>query len=69
MMARVVSLRLSVTQFSGDFMDERQSARSSAPNLDRLVTFYCDLFGFEMIFEFEWVAGVDAFDRMMAIIG
>lgn len=41
----------------------------STPNLERLVAFYCDLFGFEKVFEFEWGVGVDAFDRMMATKG
>jgi len=41
----------------------------STSNLERLVAFYCDLFGFEKVFEFEWGVGVDAFDRMMAAKG
>jgi glyoxylase I family protein len=41
----------------------------STPDLDRLTTFYCDLFGFERVFEFAWEPGVDAFDAMMAVKG
>ena len=41
----------------------------STPDLDRLTAFYCDLFGFELVFEFAWDEGVEAFDRMMAIEG
>ena len=43
-------------------------AAISTPNLERSVAFYRDVFGFETVFEFEW-AGVDAFDRMMAVKG
>ena len=43
-------------------------AAISTPNLERLVAFYRDVFGFETVFEFEW-AGVDAFDRMLAVKG
>jgi catechol 2,3-dioxygenase-like lactoylglutathione lyase family enzyme len=41
----------------------------STPDLDRLTTFYCDLFGFERVFEFAWEPGIDAFDAMMAVKG
>lgn len=41
----------------------------STPNLERLVAFYRDIFGFERVFDCEWAAGVDAFDRMMAVKG
>jgi glyoxylase I family protein len=44
-------------------------AAISTPNLERLLTFYSDIFGFEKVFEFEWAAGMDAFDRMMAVKG
>ena len=39
----------------------------STSDLDRSVAFYCDLFGFEKVFEFEWQAGMEVFDRMMAL--
>lgn len=39
----------------------------STPDIDRLTTFYCSLFGFERVFETEWQAGVVAFDNMMAL--
>jgi len=41
----------------------------STSNLDRSVAFYCELFGFERAFDFEWQPGVEAFDRMMALHG
>jgi glyoxylase I family protein len=41
----------------------------STPDLDRLTTFYCDLFGFERVFEFAWEPGIEAFDDMMAVKG
>jgi glyoxylase I family protein len=39
----------------------------STPNIDRLVRFYMDLFGFEQVFDLEWGVGVDAIDSMMAL--
>jgi glyoxylase I family protein len=44
-------------------------AAISTPNLERAVAFYRDCFGFEPVFEFSWQAGVEAFDRMMAVKG
>jgi len=42
-------------------------AAISTPDIDRLTRFYCDAFGFEKVFDFEWSAGVVAFDAMMAL--
>jgi catechol 2,3-dioxygenase-like lactoylglutathione lyase family enzyme len=39
----------------------------STGNLDRSVAFYSSLFGFEPVFDFEWPAGVEMFDRMMRL--
>lgn len=39
----------------------------STCDLERSVSFYTTLFGFERVFEFEWHAGVKSFDRMMAL--
>ena len=39
----------------------------STCNLERSVAFYCELFGFEKVFEFEWQPGVALFDRMMRL--
>jgi glyoxylase I family protein len=39
----------------------------SSPDIDRLTTFYCDLFGFERVFDLEWGVGADGIDRMMAL--
>jgi len=39
----------------------------STPDIARLSAFYCDLFGFERVFELEWAAGMAAYDRMMAV--
>lgn len=41
----------------------------STPDLERSVAFYRDCFGFEPVFEFEWEAGIEAFDQMMAVKG
>jgi catechol 2,3-dioxygenase-like lactoylglutathione lyase family enzyme len=41
----------------------------STANLERSVAFYCTLFGFEKVFDFEWQPGVEMFDRMMALRG
>ncbi len=41
----------------------------STANLERSVAFYCTLFGFEKIFDYEWKAGAEMFDRMMALRG
>lgn len=41
----------------------------STADLDRSVAFYCDLFGFQKVFDFQWSPGVAAFDRMMALRG
>lgn len=41
----------------------------STPDLERLAAFYCGLFGFERVLDFEWSAGADAFDRMLAVDG
>jgi catechol 2,3-dioxygenase-like lactoylglutathione lyase family enzyme len=39
----------------------------STPDIDRLTTFYCDLFGFERVFDLEWPKGTTAIDEMMAL--
>ena len=39
----------------------------STCNLERSVAFYCELFGFEKVFEFEWQPGSALFDRMMRL--
>jgi glyoxylase I family protein len=39
----------------------------STPDLDRLTAFYCDLFGFERVFDLEWAKGAGGIDRMMAL--
>jgi catechol 2,3-dioxygenase-like lactoylglutathione lyase family enzyme len=39
----------------------------STCNLERSVAFYCELFDFEKVFEFEWQPGVALFDRMMRL--
>jgi len=39
----------------------------STPNLPRLVRFYCDVIGFEVIFETSWAPGVPAIDAMMEL--
>jgi catechol 2,3-dioxygenase-like lactoylglutathione lyase family enzyme len=41
----------------------------STPNLDRVVAFYRDLFGFEVAVDFGWPAGSDVTDRIMALDG
>jgi catechol 2,3-dioxygenase-like lactoylglutathione lyase family enzyme len=41
----------------------------STANLERSVAFYCTLFGFEKVFDFEWKPGMEMFDRMMALRG
>ena len=44
-------------------------AAISRPDIDRLVAFYKDLFGFETAYEDAWDPGVEAYDRMMALEG
>ena len=39
----------------------------STPDIDRLTSFYCDLFGFERVFDLEWGIGADGIDQMMAL--
>lgn len=39
----------------------------STPDIDRLTAFYCNLFGFEPVLDFEWQKGVEAYDTMMAL--
>ncbi len=41
----------------------------STGNLDRAVTFYRDLFGFEVATEFSWPAGSELSDRIMNLPG
>jgi catechol 2,3-dioxygenase-like lactoylglutathione lyase family enzyme len=41
----------------------------STCNLERSMAFYCELFGFERVFEFAWRPGIEAFDRMMGLRG
>ena len=39
----------------------------STPDLDRLVSFYRDVFGFEVIEEFEWEKGYEAADQVTGL--
>lgn len=39
----------------------------SSPDLDRLVAFYRDVIGFELVYELDWEAGNAPIDRMMAL--
>ena len=39
----------------------------STPDLKRLKQFYCDLFGFEEIFGFEWRQGSEISDRIVGL--
>jgi catechol 2,3-dioxygenase-like lactoylglutathione lyase family enzyme len=39
----------------------------STPDIDRLTAFYCDLFGFERVFEMEWPIGAEAIDRILGL--
>ena len=39
----------------------------STPDLDRLVRFYCDLFGFEVEFNFPWDEANEAFKKSHAV--
>lgn len=41
----------------------------STPDIARLSAFYCDLFGFERVFDMAWEQGADDIDRMMAVHG
>ena len=39
----------------------------STPDIDRLTRFYCQAFGFERVFDFDWPVGVTEIDDMMAL--
>jgi len=39
----------------------------STPDLDRLVSFYRDVFGFEVVEEFEWEKGYEAADQVASL--
>jgi catechol 2,3-dioxygenase-like lactoylglutathione lyase family enzyme len=41
----------------------------STPDLDRLVSFYRDVFGFEVVEEFDWEKGYQAADRVTGLKG
>ena len=39
----------------------------STPDLDRLVSFYRDVFGFEVVEEFDWEKGYKAADQVTGL--
>ncbi|MET0546476.1 MAG: VOC family protein [Caulobacterales bacterium] len=42
-------------------------AALSSPDLERLKRFYCDVIGFETVYEAEWDKGAELIDKMMGL--